>query len=179
TGFHEIDKGVRSRLLDCLKHRAEIGGWHKTLPANKRQQLAHPNAVWRAWRKSTLSGRATVTARPSPTAKYKDEIARLENENHVLRRAGDDLFTATDTAIDIARLLADRLLRVTPSKARQILELLPELYAERLHKRSDLGRHLQTTTAGRSAADRRRSATYRPEVGPRQHAGGAADHSQL
>jgi hypothetical protein len=56
----------------------------------------------------------------------------LENENHVLRRAGDDLFTATDTAIDITRLLADRLLRVTPSKAKQILELLPELYAERL-----------------------------------------------
>src|SRR5262249_58073755 len=38
----------------------------------------------------------------------------------------------SDTAIDIAGLLADRLLRVTPSKARQILELLPELYAERL-----------------------------------------------
>src|SRR5262249_29530684 len=90
--------------------------------------------VWRAWRKSTLSGRVTVTAHPSPIAKYKDEIARLKNETHVRRRAGDDLSTATDTAIDIARLLADRLLRVTPSKARQILELLPELYAERLAK---------------------------------------------
>jgi hypothetical protein len=30
-----------------------------------------------------------------------------------------------------ARLLADRLLRLTPSKARQILELLPELHATR------------------------------------------------
>jgi hypothetical protein len=155
TGFHEIDKGVRSRLLDCLKHRAEIGGWHKTLPANKRQQLAHPNAVWRAWRKSTLSGRATVTARPSPTAKYKDEIARLENENHVLRRAGDDLFTATDTAIDIARLLADRLLRVTPSKARQILELLPELYAERLRRAASRSKRRRSRPRHRTGAVRR------------------------
>jgi hypothetical protein len=155
TGFHEIDKGVRSRLLDCLKHRAEIGGWHKTLPANKRQRLAHPNAVWRAWRKSTLSGRATVTARPSPTAKYKDEIARLENENHVLRRAGDDLFTATDTAIDIARLLADRLLRVTPSKARQILELLPELYAERLRRAASRSKRRRSRPRHRAGAVRR------------------------
>jgi len=131
TGFHEIDKGVRSRLLNCLEHREKIEAWQKTLPLDKRQQFNHPNVIWRAWRKSTVIGRATVIARLSPTAKYKDEIARLENENHILRRAGDDLFTATDTAIDIAQLLADRLLRLTPSKARQILELLPELYAKR------------------------------------------------
>jgi hypothetical protein len=161
TGFHEIDKGVRSRLLDCLKHRAEIGQWHKTLPANKRQQLAHPNAVWRAWRKSTLSGRAIVTARPSPTAMYKDEIARLENENHVLRRAGDDLFTAIDTAIDIARLLADRLLRVTPSKARQILELLPELYAERLAETPHDKARPRTRTKRRTAEDFQRDLAAR------------------
>jgi hypothetical protein len=55
TGFNEIDKGVRSRLLDLFKHRAEIEAW----------------------------------------------------------------------------LLADRLARLTPTKAKQVIELLPELYAER------------------------------------------------
>jgi hypothetical protein len=130
-GFDTIDKATRSRLFDCLKHRIEIETWRETLPLNKRLQLNHPNAVWRAWRKSTISGTETVVARPSPTAKYKEEIVRLEDENHRLRRAGDDLFQSQDTAADIARLLADRLLRLTPSKARQILTLLPELYAER------------------------------------------------
>src|SRR5262249_32375276 len=91
TGFDEIDKGVRSRLLDCLEHRAAIETWHATLPSNKRQQLNHPNAVWRAWQKSTITGNATIAPRPSPIAKARDEIARLENENHALRRAGEDL----------------------------------------------------------------------------------------
>ena len=60
---------------------------------------------------------------------HYEEAARCRGRRAA---AGDDLFTATDTAIDIAQLLADRFLRLTPSKARQILELLPELYAERL-----------------------------------------------
>jgi hypothetical protein len=131
TGFDEIDKGVRSRLLNLFKHRAEIEAWHKALPTNKRQQLAHPNAVWRAWQKSTVTGHATVTRHPSPATKYKDEIARLEDENYRLRSVGDDLFLAQDTAVDIAQVLVDRLVRLTPTKAKQILELVPELYAKR------------------------------------------------
>ena len=130
NGFDEIDKGDRSRLFDCLENLSAIHGWRQTLPLNQRVRLNHPNSIWRNWQKSTIAGQTTVDTRPSPTAKYKDEIARLENENHLLRRAGDDLFTATDVAIDIARLLADRLVRLTPSKAKQILELLPQLYAK-------------------------------------------------
>jgi hypothetical protein len=129
-GFGEIDKGDRKRLFDCLEHHAEIKAWRATLPINKRLALNHPSSVWRAWQKSTVAGKTTVAVRPSPIAKYKDEVARLEEENIQLRGAGDDLFTTTDTAIDIARLLATRLVRLTPSKAEQILKLLPELYAK-------------------------------------------------
>src|SRR5262249_16555938 len=56
---------------------------------SKRLQLNHPNAVWRAWRKSTITGNKTIAARSSPVAKSKNEIARLEDENARLRRAGE------------------------------------------------------------------------------------------
>ena len=75
--------------------------------------------------------------------------------------AGDDLFTATDTAIDIARLLADRLLRVTPSKARQILELLPELYAERLAETPHDKARPHTRTKRRTVEDFQRDLAAR------------------
>lgn len=166
TGFDEIDKGVRSRLLKCLKHRVAIEGWHKTLASNKRQQLNHPNAIWRAWQRSTVTSK-TVTSHPSPVAKYKGEITRLENENHALRRAGDDLFTATDAAIDIARLLADRLVRLTPTKAKQILELLPQLYVERSAETS------HDKARPRSRKKRRTIEDFQRDLAARKSAAGA------
>jgi hypothetical protein len=131
-GFDEIDKGDRKRLFDCIAHRDEIESWRATLPLNKRLQLNHPSTVWRNWQNGTVAGKKTASDKPlSPIAKLKQEVIRLEDENVQLRRAGDDLFTTTDTAVDIARLLADRLARLTPTKAQQILNLLPELYASR------------------------------------------------
>jgi hypothetical protein len=135
TGFDQIDKGDRSRLLDCLKHREEIEIWRETLPLNKRLELNHPSSVWRAWQRSTIA--PSEPGRMSPVAKYKDAIVRLEEENTRLRRAGDDLFLPQDTATDIARLLADRLLRVSPTKAAEILRLLPELYTKRIRDLDD------------------------------------------
>jgi len=128
TGFDQIDKGDRSRLLDCLEQREKIENWRQKLPLNKRLALNHPNSIWRAWRQSTVVGR--IGARVSAIAKYKDTIVRLEEENTRLLRAGDDLFLPKDTAADIARLLADRLQRISPAKAAEILRLLPELYSK-------------------------------------------------
>jgi len=130
TGFDQIDKGDRSRLLDCLEHREEIENWRQKLPLNKRLAINHPNSIWRAWRQSTVADKRMIGARVSSIAKYKDTIVRLEEENTRLLRAGDDLFLPQDTAADIARLLADRLQRISPAKAAEILRLLPELYSK-------------------------------------------------
>jgi hypothetical protein len=149
TGFDLIDKGDRSRLLDCLKHREEIENWRQKLPLNKRFALNHPNSIWRAWRRKRMIG-----ARVSPIAKYKDAIVRLKEENTRLLRAGDDLFLPQDTAADIAQLLADRLQQISPGKAAEILRLLPELYSKRAGRGAfeDFQDNLARRRAGERAA---------------------------
>jgi hypothetical protein len=146
TGFDEIDKGIRSRLLLCLKYRDEIEAWHKALPSNKRLQLNHPSSVWRNWQSATIASRATPSKKPpklSPIGRLKQEVVRLEEENLQLRRAGDDLFSPKDSAADIARLIADRLLQCfSPTKVRHILESLPKIIAER----AELPREPMTAT---------------------------------
>jgi hypothetical protein len=134
TGFAALDKGVRKRLLGCLEHCDAIEAWRQTLPENKRQLWNHPNTVWRHWQTSTVVGKATAEkpAQLSPVAKLKREVVRLEDENLQLRRAGDDLFSSRDSAADIARLIADRLLqRLSPPKVRQVLEQLSQVVTER------------------------------------------------
>jgi hypothetical protein len=134
TGFDTIDKADRKRLFDCLAHRGEIEAWRQTLPTNKRLQLNHPTSVWRNWQKATVAGKATANRTPqlSPISKLKQEVVRLEDENLQLRRAGDDLFSSRDSAADIARLIADRLLqRLSPTKVHQVLEQLSQVVTER------------------------------------------------
>jgi hypothetical protein len=75
---------------------------------------------------------ADRTAPLSPVAKLKQEVVRLEDENLQLRRAGDDLFSSRDSAADIARLIADRLLqRLSPPKVRLVLVQLAQVFTER------------------------------------------------
>jgi hypothetical protein len=110
NGFALIDKGDRSRLLDCLEHRDKIERWRAGLTSNQRAKLNHPSAVLRKWRKSIA---ATVPdaepKRLSPHAKNKEIIIGLEEENHRLRReverGGGDLFSLEDTNRDVAKVL--------------------------------------------------------------------------
>jgi hypothetical protein len=50
TGFDAIDQGARSRLLDCMKHLAEVETWRRSLEPHQRRRKNHPNAVWHGWR---------------------------------------------------------------------------------------------------------------------------------
>jgi hypothetical protein len=170
TGFDTLDKGNRKRLLDCFQHRAEIETWRQTLPSNKRLQLNHPASIWRNWQKETVAGKATAEqpARLSPIAKFKQEVIRLENENLALRRAGDDLFSSKDSAMDIARLLADHLLQhLSPNKVRQIIEELPKIVAER----EGLTRNVMTTArSARGKKVRRTAEEFQHEIAKRRKA---------
>jgi hypothetical protein len=130
-------------LFDCLDHRDKIERWREALPLRRRLELNHPKTVLINWQKTTVAEAENKPARLSPVAKLKQEVVRLEDENHQLRSAGDDLFSARDSAVDIARLIADRLLqRLSPDKVRRIVEELPQIVAER----AELTRNAMTAT---------------------------------
>jgi hypothetical protein len=106
NGFKEIDKGARSRLLDCLKHLAEIEAWRKTLTAAEQFRLNHPNAVLRKWKAKTTASVQDAEPKMSPFAKLKESIALLSEENERMRRemARGDLISTADSPNDVATL---------------------------------------------------------------------------
>ena len=122
----EIDKGTRSRLLNCLEHREEIEKWRATLPANGKLKLNHPETILRRWQKNNVVKPAGEPKKASPVAKLKASIADLEEDNYRMRQeiehSGDDLWM--DTAEDIARVI---LSKVSPSKAMAIADKLLHL----------------------------------------------------
>jgi hypothetical protein len=84
-GLHEIDKGARSRLLEVMKHRAEIEAWHQALPIDKRVKLNHPQAVLSAWRRATAEPKETVPPEPKP-----ELVGIWKNATSEDRRAAHD-----------------------------------------------------------------------------------------
>jgi hypothetical protein len=169
TGFDTVDKSDRKRLLDCIEHRDAIEAWRQTLAANKRRLLNHPATIWRHWQKATVAGKATAEkpVHLSSIGKLKQEVIRLEDENLQLRRAGDDLFSSKDAAADIARLLADHLLqRLSPNKARQVIERLPDIFAER----EDLTRDAMTAAPPTRRKKRRTVEEFQRDLAQRKAA---------
>jgi hypothetical protein len=122
AGLDWIDKGTRSRLLDCLEHHEEIDAYLAKLPPGKRLKTNHPNAVWRGWQAS-ISQKPTQP-KQSPIAQLKEENARLRRE---VESGGGDLWAPTDTAKDIAMVIRSK---VSPSKAKAIADELKRLVKE-------------------------------------------------
>lgn len=101
TGFHQIDKGVRSRLHSCMDHLIEIEAWRKTLDPNERVSLNHPNSIWRKF-KVTIEDAVPRPRGPDPRAAvivelqervdaYEVHVAELTNERDALRAETDRL----------------------------------------------------------------------------------------
>ena len=132
NGFKEIDKGVRSRLLECLQHRTEVDQWLSRLTDSERLRFNHPNTVLKRWKGSTVVPDPNATPKPSPFAQLKEAHAQLIEENHRLKSTDGDLWKPSDTAADIAKVMIAAL---TPTKAestaREILKRLKERKATR------------------------------------------------
>jgi hypothetical protein len=123
NGFKEIDKSVRKRLLDCLKHKAEIEKWRAQLTDSERFKFNHPDTVLRKWKASTVVPDPNAPAKVSPYQKLQaDHMALIEERDRYKReveRGGGDLWTPQDRPRDIARVIIDK---VGTSKALSIVE---------------------------------------------------------
>jgi hypothetical protein len=125
-GFKEIDKGARSRLLDCLKHKAEIQAWRARLTDGERWKLNHPDTVLKKWKASTVVPDPNAPPK-SPTAmqKLKDEVVNLQEANDRMRReierGGGDLWAPEDRPRDIAKIILGKL---TKDKAKKVARII-------------------------------------------------------
>jgi hypothetical protein len=119
--FKEIDKGARSRLLDCLKHTVEIEKWRAGLTDSQRFKFNHPDTVLRKWRASTVVPDPNKPRRPSPVQVRNDIIASLQEEvdryKAEIERGGGDLWSPEDTPKAIAEIM---LLKLSKSKAEKV-----------------------------------------------------------
>lgn len=104
TGFNEIDKAARSRLRSCIEHLTQVEEWRKTLDANERVALNHPNSIWGNFKAT----RRDANAGKSRRADAKDEVIReLQEEVDRLTETVSEMAAETPTApVDDAAAVA-------------------------------------------------------------------------
>jgi hypothetical protein len=128
--FKEIDKGARSRLLDCLKHKAEIQAWRARLTDSERWKFNHPDTVLRKWKASIAVPDPNKAPKPSPYQKLQaDHMALIEERDRYKREidnGGGDLWNSDDRPRDIARIVIQQCKSKTKAEkvAREILKAL-------------------------------------------------------
>jgi hypothetical protein len=122
--FDQIDKGVRSRLQNCLDHLPEIEGWRRTLGLTQRLQLNHPNAVLRRWQAATAAPKE-ADGNGSRRPGLREEVLRLQSELDAAHREIGRLRRSEDEGNDwdwqdTPEEIAEAMLRSHPAKAKRV-----------------------------------------------------------
>jgi hypothetical protein len=119
-----IDKAARSRLLNILKHRAEITEWRNDPKNSEAQRFNHPNKVfdaWKKWKAEQAGFNLEELKKPSAMAKLKDANIELQERLHraeqEIKRGGGDLWNQHDRPEDIADIMVAKL---TSAKAERV-----------------------------------------------------------
>jgi hypothetical protein len=135
NGFDEIDKGVRSRLQNCLDNLPAIESWRQNIGLGQRLQLNHPNTVWRKWQTAQAAPKGTDRSTSPPPNRKDMEIVRLQEEldaaNKKLReieRGQGNITEGRDwTWHDRVDDIAAAMLRSHPDKAKRLGSALQNL----------------------------------------------------
>jgi hypothetical protein len=88
SGLDGIDKATRSRLLQVMRHRAEVEAWLADPPTAKRLKLNHPQTVFNAWKRDTApeSNKKPKANRPELATIWKN--AAVEEKRAALEDGG-------------------------------------------------------------------------------------------
>jgi hypothetical protein len=128
NGFDEIDKGVRSRLQNCLDNLPAIELWRQNIGLGQRLQLNHPNAVWRKWQAAKEAPNGADRSTSPPPNRKDMEIVRLQEEldaaNKKLREIERQRGNITEgrdwTWHDTPDAIAAAMLAAYPDKAKRL-----------------------------------------------------------
>jgi hypothetical protein len=125
-----LDKGVVSKLEEIMKpeNLPRVQKWYEKLLPKQKREWAAPTTVFKqcpAFAKSKPDDDAEPKLTP---VQQRDQIiAKLEEENHRLKKA-DERYTATDTAENVAVTLVGMF---TPNKVGAIIRHAQKLLKER------------------------------------------------
>jgi hypothetical protein len=147
-GSDILNKTRVSRLLAILDNEAEVVTWRAKLSPKQQFEWASPEAVYRHC--PVFAKPTDAEPRLSEKEQLKQEVMRLEEENHKLRRQrrenGDTFNPKTTPAREIAVALIGQL-RPYPGKAKKVVrEMLAILEPQPAKKRADAKRARQTKT---------------------------------
>jgi hypothetical protein len=108
-----VDKATRNHAMQCMDQIDAIEAWRATLAENQRQTINHPTTVLRRFKaadRETAGGDAAPKKQSEKEA-LREANATLEGEVTKLKRtieqSGENLFSLSDSAKSIARLLRD------------------------------------------------------------------------
>jgi hypothetical protein len=123
NNFDGVDKGVRSRLFECLAYRQEIERWRATLPRSEQLKLNHPQAVLRRWE---ASWKPRGAVKKSYVAKLNDALIQSQEENarlklDVERNGVGDRWTPESSADQVAEVIVGTF---KTWKAREIVQAI-------------------------------------------------------
>jgi hypothetical protein len=113
--LRSVDKATRNHAMQCMDNIDAIEAWRATLAENQRQTINHPTTVLRRFKaadRETAGGEA-APKKQSEREALREANANLEGENAKLKRtieqSGENLFSLSDTARNMAIVLAGNL----------------------------------------------------------------------
>jgi hypothetical protein len=108
-----VDKATRNHAMQCMDQIDAIEAWRATLAENQRQTINHPTTVLRRFKAADRESAGGDAAPRKQTEReaLREANAELEGEVAKLKRtieqSGENLFSLSDSAKSIARLLRD------------------------------------------------------------------------
>lgn len=103
TSFANMDKVVRSKLLDLTDHSDDVSRWWDTLPFDKQARWTHPTTVWKQFQ---LANKKAVPAGPEVEEGEEEDLDDSEDLEDVIPGSSGKVKIGLDAAANVAAIVA-------------------------------------------------------------------------